>query len=86
MDPTVSELLIDALVLMAVGMTIVYGFLLLLVAMLFGMSRLAHWIAPHELAAGPTGTLRVTDLDGPEGRRVAAIGAAVAQYRRRHPG
>jgi oxaloacetate decarboxylase gamma subunit len=85
MEPNVSELLLEGVGLMAIGMTIVISFLLLLVGMLFGMSRLANRLAPPEVLAAPAAT--VPRGDGAKDPRTAAVIAAALQYhRRRHGG
>ncbi len=81
MEPTVAELLLEALKLMVIGMTTVYGFLLLLVGMLFGMSRLANRLSPPVPVTGGPATRNLQD--GAEGRRVAAAISAAVEYRRR---
>lgn len=77
----------ESLRLMLIGMTIVFGFLMLLVVLLRGMSWLAARIAPAELqeaAAGAGSSAAGGRLD--ETDLVAVIAAAVARYRARHPG
>lgn len=85
MEPTVTELLIEGLKLMMVGMTIVFGFLLLLVAMLFGMSGLASRLASDQAPADSGQSLPAFGGAGAADlRRVAVIAAAVRQYRYSH--
>jgi oxaloacetate decarboxylase gamma subunit len=85
MEPNVSELLLEGVGLMAVGMTIVFSFLLLLVGMLFGMSRVANRLAPPEVLAASGAP--VAREDGAQDPRTAAVIAAALRYhRRRHGG
>ena len=83
MEPSVHELLAEGVKLMAVGMTIVFGFLLLLVGILLGMSRLISRLAPEqavpERPAPPNPPGLATEADP---RLAAAIAAAVSFYRR----
>lgn len=78
-----SELLLESLRLMAMGMGIVFGFLLLLVGILRLMSTLVVRLAPAELvpvavdAAAPPHGSDHDDL-------IAVITAALARYRRHH--
>jgi oxaloacetate decarboxylase (Na+ extruding) subunit gamma len=66
--------------LMVVGMTIVFSFLLLLVGMLFGMSWLSARLAPEVQAPpAPGGAQADADAD-----LVAAVTAAIHCYRSRH--
>lgn len=78
----VNEMVMEGLTLLAIGMGIVFGFLLLLVAALNLMARLVRRFAgepaPMALAEGAAGV--PTD----ESAVVAAITAAVALYRSRH--
>lgn len=76
-----SNLMMESLQLMAIGMGIVFSFLLLLVVVL----RLMSWVALRVAPAEPHP--RATSLVSPEGQPddlIAVISAAVAQYRARH--
>lgn len=88
MEATIADLLIDALKLMVIGMTVVYGFLLLLVGILLGMSRWATRLAAG--GAGQDEAAQVAAHSGTPGpgdpRLVAAITIAVERYRRRQRG
>jgi oxaloacetate decarboxylase (Na+ extruding) subunit gamma len=80
----VTDLLIEGLRLMAIGMSIVFTFLLLLVGVLRLMSLVAMRLAPEPLAAqvpaaGPA------PAAGDDPALTAVIGAAIARYRRDHP-
>ena len=83
MEPTVPELLAEGVKLMVVGMTIVFSFLLLLVGMLFGMSRLASPLSPDQgvRAGSPTEGAPGLEVEV-DARLAAAIVAAVSYYRR----
>ena len=74
-----TELLLESLRLLVVGMGIVFAFLLLLVGILRGMSAVVLRIAPLEAhpAAGPA----PHPADSEPGDLVAVITAAVARYR-----
>ena len=75
-----TGLLLIGAELMALGMGVVFGFLLILVLSLRLMSRLADRLAPADLAETEPlapAPLHVTDND----RLVAVISAAVARYR-----
>lgn len=86
MQTGVAELLLESLRLMAAGMTIVFAFLLLLVGLLTLMSRLVRRLtpapSPGDPSSAPEGPER---LEGQERARAAAIVAAIAHYRARHP-
>lgn len=80
---TETELLLESLSLMAIGMGIVFGFLLLLVGILRGMSAFALKIAPAE--PHPAAAPAALHTPGSESDDViAVITAAVARYRRHH--
>ncbi|MEA3276949.1 MAG: OadG family protein [Pseudomonadota bacterium] len=74
----VTGLLMEGLRLMAIGMGIVFAFLLLLVGVLRVMSLAVMRFAPGEPApaSGPVSEAPVTD-----GELVAVITAAIARYR-----
>ncbi|KXX64839.1 OadG family protein [Marichromatium gracile] len=78
-----SELFLEGLQLMGVGMTIVVAFLILLIGVLHLVAAAVRRWAPEETApearpAFPQGAGAVTDR-----RLTAAITAAVVQYRKR---
>lgn len=73
----------ESLRLMAIGMVIVFAFLILLVACLRAMSWLAARLAPADMVeAAPTGSTAIEGTPGDD--LVAVIAAALIQYRRRH--
>lgn len=87
MDASVGEMLVEGLKLMAVGMSIVFSFLLLLVGVLFGMSKMASRLVPESLVpAAEAAGMGASGTSGTEDSRIAAIAAAVGYYRRRHRG
>jgi oxaloacetate decarboxylase gamma subunit len=73
-----TDLLLESLRLMGIGMGIVFCFLLLLVALLKGMSWVAGWLGPPEPepAAQTPSPKAATDDD-----LIAVISAAIAYYR-----
>ncbi|MFB1486183.1 MULTISPECIES: OadG family protein [unclassified Thiocapsa] len=86
MDAAVADLLIEGLWLMAIGLGIVFTFLLTLVGLLVLMSKaVARWgpedalpatrVAAHTAAPPPSAD---------DERLVAVVGAAIRAYRRRH--
>ena len=80
-----SVLLLESLRLMAIGMGIVFAFLLLLVGILRGMSWVALRLSPIAIDPEPMPTARA--LTGmPDAPPVAVIAAAIARYRADHPG
>jgi oxaloacetate decarboxylase (Na+ extruding) subunit gamma len=83
MSPT--PMLIESLVIMLIGMTIVYGFLLLLVGILRVMSWAALRISPIAIEPEPmrSSALAAGGADAPP---LAVIVAAVARYRADHAG
>ena len=75
------DLLMDGLRLMAIGMGIVFAFLLLLVGVMRAMSAVAMRVAPEPgLAVGDRVPAAAEQADS---ELVAVITAAVARYRRR---
>ena len=58
----------SGLILMAVGMTSVFVFLLMLIALMHGINRVSVWISPEKPA-------------GPDFAHIAAISAAVHRHR-----
>ena len=76
------DLLMDGLRLMAIGMGIVFAFLLLLVGVMRAMSAVAMRVAPEPgLAAADR--IRGVAEEQADSELVAVITAAVARYRRR---
>jgi oxaloacetate decarboxylase gamma subunit len=73
-----TNLLLQGVELLLLGMGIVFGFLTLLVFMLRGMSGLAARIAPPD---EPLPTLTPATAVSDDRRVIAAISAAVARYR-----
>ncbi len=76
-----TALLLESLRLMAIGMGIVFSFLLLLVGMLRLMSWAALRLAPVSAAPEPQALAAGVAPDAPP---VAAIAAAIARYRAVH--
>ncbi len=82
----IAELLLAGVQLLGLGMGIVFGFLLVLVFVLHGMSRLARALD----SAYPTkvGATRAAGTSPPapaaDTELIAVISAAVARYRTRH--
>jgi sodium pump decarboxylase gamma subunit len=84
MDAPITELLIEGAWLMVAGLTIVFGFLFVLVGVLMVMSwAVRRWgpIDPSLVAPGST-PLPAAPSDE-DGRITAAIAAALAAHRRR---
>ncbi len=80
----VSELLMEGVWLMLLGMGIVFTFLIVLVFALFGMSRMAAAIERRQgaapLPAMAKGIPHSVD-SATDGELIAVIGAAIARYR-----
>jgi oxaloacetate decarboxylase gamma subunit len=84
METGVVDLLIEGVWLMVAGMTIVFSFLLILVGLLVQMSRaVARW-GPAEPLPEASATDLPAGTAGGDPRVIAAITAAIHQYRRRH--
>jgi len=79
-----TALLGESLVLMIVGMGIVFAFLLLLVALMHGMSWLAERLAPLQPEPASDGALAGVADDARAEGLIAVIAAAVARYRADH--
>jgi oxaloacetate decarboxylase gamma subunit len=84
MDAAGTELVVEGLWLMVIGMTIVYAFLMMLVGFLTLMSKaVARW-APEEplpaISPGAAPTASATD----DARLGAVISAAIQAHRKRH--
>ncbi|EIC19985.1 OadG family protein [Thiorhodovibrio frisius] len=85
-----TQMMGEGLRLMLIGMSIVFGFLMLLVVLLRGMSWLATRLAPADLHDGAAGSVAVaagTGVGAPaaETELIAVLAAAVARYRARQP-
>jgi oxaloacetate decarboxylase gamma subunit len=82
----VTEMLLEGLRLMLIGMGIVFAFLLTLVAVLRLMSRFVKRFAPEPHAAAPVGPLTPPGPAEPlgQGELVAVLAAAVCRYRKEH--
>ena len=77
----VSELLMEGVWLMLLGMGIVFTFLIVLVFTLYGMSRLAAAIERrHGVVPLPASALHPVD-HAADDELIAVIGAAIARYR-----
>lgn len=76
-----GQLLLQGFELLLLGMGIVFGFLIMLVFLLRGMSRLAARFEPESsnVPVVPTPVSKVDD-----GPLIAAIGIAIAKYRQSH--
>jgi oxaloacetate decarboxylase gamma subunit len=91
-----SDLLLEGVWLMVIGMGIVYAFLLLLVGVLRVLSLGVRRWAPQALAAPPSEAPAGTGPALPRGQAakpptlpgeiLAVIAAAVSRYRHDHPG
>lgn len=75
----VTELLSEALNLMVIGMIAVFAFLLLLVLIVQGISSVIQRYFPPQIIEKPA--LTNTSASGPTPAVIAAISAAVHQYR-----
>jgi len=82
-ETSIVALVGEGLRLMAIGMTIVFGFLLLLVGVLNLMSRLVMRYAPEPVAVVDGSQFPLADGRDDE-ELVAVIAAAVARYRATH--
>ncbi|RDH89547.1 MAG: hypothetical protein DIZ77_02845 [endosymbiont of Seepiophila jonesi] len=82
----ISDLMLAGSKLMALGMGIVFSFLVCLVFIMLAMSRLAMALQKPELEERPDGGLSVSQQDHPSARGdlVAVITAAVTRYRTTH--
>lgn len=76
-----GQLLLQGFELLLLGMGIVFGFLILLVFMLRGMSGLAARLEP---AADPEQAQPALPVTGEQGHKIAAISIAIARYRASH--
>jgi oxaloacetate decarboxylase gamma subunit len=81
-----AGLLGESLRLMLIGMSIVFGFLILLVVLLRAMSWLAERLSPAERHANPSGDAPQAGgaTTAAEDDLVAVIAAAVSLYRAQH--
>jgi oxaloacetate decarboxylase (Na+ extruding) subunit gamma len=82
MSPT--PMLIESLVIMLIGMTIVFSFLLLLVGILRVMSWAALRISPIAIEPEPMPSSALVAAGGADAAPLAVIVAAVARYRADH--
>lgn len=83
-----ADMIGEGLRLMLIGMSIVFGFLMLLVVFLRGMSWLAARVAPaepHDGAAAPI-PAAVGGAAAADTELVAVMAAALARYRARQGG
>jgi oxaloacetate decarboxylase gamma subunit len=78
-----TSLITASLSLMAIGMGIVFSFLLLLVALLRVMSWLSERLAPSPGEVAPAAAAPVPAVDSSSDELVAVIGAAITRYRSR---
>ncbi len=84
MDTAVADLLIEGLWLMAIGLSIVFAFLVTLVGLLVLMSKaVARWGPEETLTATTAGGHAITAPED-DARLIAVIGAAIQVHRRRH--
>lgn len=74
-----ADLIIAGVQLMLLGMGIVFGFLILLVFVLKGMSRLAHLVEPPESVATSSNPSAVSPSR--DQAPIPVIAAAIARYR-----
>ncbi|WP_177419998.1 OadG family protein [endosymbiont of Lamellibrachia barhami] len=82
----ISDLMLAGSKLMALGMGIVFSFLVVLVFIMLAMSRFAMALQKPELEEQPDGGLPVSQQDhqAARGDLVAVITAAVTRYRATH--
>lgn len=84
MDTAVADLLIEGLWLMAIGLSIVFTFLVTLVGLLMLMSKaVARW-GPEETLPATTAGVHAIAPPEDDARLIAVIGAAIQVHRRRH--
>jgi oxaloacetate decarboxylase (Na+ extruding) subunit gamma len=83
MSPT--PMLMESLVIMLIGMTIVFCFLLLLVGILRVMSWVALRISPIAIEPAPMPSSALA-AGGADAAPLAVIAAAIARYRADHTG
>jgi oxaloacetate decarboxylase gamma subunit len=87
MDTAVADLLIEGLWLMAIGLGIVFTFLVTLVGLLVLMSKaVARW-GPEDVLPATTGATHSAASPPPaadDARLVAVVSAAIQSHRRRH--
>lgn len=85
---SLAQLMLEGLRLMALGMGIVFGFLVLLVFVMKAMSRFAASFAGHSDIASTQPAVSSAPEDSAPAEVLAAISAAIHHYRsqrRRHP-
>jgi oxaloacetate decarboxylase gamma subunit len=80
----VTDLLMEGVNLMLLGMGIVFSFLALLVLAMSGMSRLAHALTSEDVHKTPSSVAPAPK--GAEGSEelIAVITAAISRYRKNH--
>jgi oxaloacetate decarboxylase gamma subunit len=84
MDTAGTELVVEGLWLMVIGMTIVYAFLMMLVGFLTLMSKaVARWAPEEPLPAIPPAAAPTAPATG-DARLGAVISAAIQAHRTRH--
>jgi oxaloacetate decarboxylase gamma subunit len=84
METAVADLLIEGLWLMAIGLGIVFTFLVTLVGLLVLMSKaVARW-GPEETLPATTAGVHAASPPEDDGRLIAVIGAAIQAHRRSH--
>ena len=79
---TFNELMMEGLGLLVTGMGIVFGFLVVLVFAMKGMSRLAFALGGSPLAAVPRAPATPSPQDDVPSELTAVITAAVTRYRK----
>lgn len=79
---TFNELMMEGLGLLVTGMGIVFGFLVVLVFAMKGMSRLAFALGGSPLAAVPRAPATPSPQDDVHSELTAVITAAVTRYRK----
>ncbi|PLY15941.1 MAG: hypothetical protein C0631_05145 [Sedimenticola sp.] len=78
---SVTDLLLEGVNLMFLGMGMVFVFLTILVIAMNGMSRLARAITGPEVHETPSKPVAAPKATGEEGELVAVISAAISRFR-----